>query len=104
MISLVVQIERFVDEHFPGIVECALVDAYGIRHEFFEKVPVVTTSDLRSESLYPQPGYIDCAIEEVLVYDLGRSLVRVSTETAWSIESVAGETKFMVLKEQIFPG
>lgn len=103
MISLMVQIERFVDGHFPGFVECTLVDAYGVRHEFVEKVPVVSTSDLRSESLYPQPGYIGCTIEEVLVDDLGRSLVHVSTEKPWSIESEAGATRFTVFEEQIFP-
>lgn len=103
MISLMVQIEHFVDGHFPGFVECAFVDAYGVRHEFVEKVPVVSTSDLRSDSLYPQPGYIGCTIEEVLVDDLGRSLVRVSTDKPWSIEAEAGATRFTVFEEQIFP-
>lgn len=56
MISLVVQIERFVDEHFPGFVGCVLTDANGVRHEFIEKRPVVSTSDLRSESVYPHLG------------------------------------------------
>ena len=102
MISLVVQIERFVDGHFPGFVGCALVDADGVRHEFVEKGPVVSTSDLRSESLYPQAGHIGCTIEEEWVDDLGRSLVRVSTEKPWSIESVAGATRFTVFEEQIF--
>lgn len=104
MISLLVQTERFVDEHFPEFVGCVLIDAEGVRHEFVEKAPVVSTSDVRSESLYPQPGYIGCIIEEEFVDELGRSLVRVSTEKPWSIESVAGATRFTVFEYQIFRG
>ena len=104
MISLLVQIERFVNENFPGFVGCVLIDADGVRHEFIEKAPVVSTSPLRSKSLYPQPGYIGCIIEEEFVDELGRRLVRVSTEKPWSIESVAGMTKFTVFKDQIFLG
>lgn len=52
----------------------------------------------------PHPGHIGCVIEEEWIDELGRSLVRVSIEKPWSIESVAGETKFTVFKEQIFPG
>lgn len=57
-----------------------------------------------SGSHYPHLGHIRCVIEEEWVDELGRSLVRVSTEKPWSIESVAGETKFTVFKEQIFSG
>ena len=32
MLLLSVQIDRFVDEHPPGFVECSLVDAEGTRH------------------------------------------------------------------------
>jgi hypothetical protein len=104
MFSLVIQVERFVDEHFPGFVGCALTDADGVRHEFVEKVPVVSTRDLRSSSLYPQAGHLDCIIEEEWMDELGRSLVRVNTEKPWAVESVAGKTRFKVLKEQISAG
>jgi hypothetical protein len=102
MMSLVVQVERFVDDYFPGFVGCALTDADGVRHEFIEKVPVVSTSDLMSSSLYPQAGHIACIIEEEWMDELGRRLVRVTTEKPWSVESVAGKTRFTVLEEQIF--
>jgi len=98
MVNLAVQIVRLIDEHSPGFVECVLIDAEGVQHEFVEKGPVVSTSDLRSDSHYPQLGYIGCVIEEEWIDELGRSLVRVSTEKLWSIESVAGETKFTVFK------
>jgi len=104
MISLVVQIERVVDDHFPVWVGCVLTDADGVRHEFVEKEPVISTGERMSGSHYPHPGHIGCVIEEEWVDELGRSLVRVSTEKPWSIESVAGKTKFTVFKEQIFPG
>lgn len=104
MISLVVQIERVVDDHFPVWVGCVLTDADGVRHEFVEKAPVIITGERISGSHYPRPGHISCVIEEEWVNELGRSLVRVNTEKPWSIESVAGETKFTVFKEQIFQG
>lgn len=103
MVNLLVQIGRFVDEHFPGLVECVLFDADGVRHEFIEKGSVVSRNDLMSDSLYPQPGYIGCIIEQEWVDELGRRLVRVSTMKPWSIESLAGTTEFTVFKEQIFP-
>ena len=104
MISLVMQIERVVDDHFPVWLGCVLTDADGVRHEFVEKEPVIRTGERMSGSHYPHPGHIGCVIEDEWVDELGRSLVRVSTEKPWSIESVAGETKFTVFKEQIVSG
>lgn len=101
MFSLTVQIERYVDEHFPGFVECVLIDAEGVRHEFHEKVPVVSAIGLNTKSVYPQPGYIGCVIENEWLDGLGRRLVRVNTEKPWSIESITGAKTFTVLKEQI---
>lgn len=104
MISLVVQIERVVDDHFPVWVGCVLTDSDGVRHEFVEKEAVIGIGERMSGSHYHDPGYIACVIEEEWADELGRSLLRVSTEKPWSIESVAGETKFTVFKEQIFSG
>ena len=103
MLNLAVQIVRLIDEHSPGFVECVLIDAEGGQHEFVEKGPVVSTSDLRSDSHYPQLGYIGCVIEEEWLDELGRKLVRVSTIKPWSIESVTGASAFTVFKKQIFP-
>ena len=104
MISLIVQIERVVDDHFPVWVGCVLIDADGVRHEFVEKEPVISTGERMSAGHSPNLGHIGCVIEEEWVDDLGRSLVRASTEKPWFIESVAGKTEFTVFKEQIFPG
>ena len=101
MIKLAVQIERFVDDHQPGFVECVLIDADGRRHEFIEKGPVVSAENLWLDSIYPQQGYVGCIIEDEWLDELGRRLARVNTGEPWSIESVAGETRFTVLDQQI---
>jgi len=101
MFNLEVQVEGFIDDHFPGFVKCVLIDADGLRHEFIDKVPVVSTANLRSDSIYPQPGYLGCTIESEWTDELGRRLARVSTKKPWSIESVSGETIFIVREQQI---
>ncbi|WP_394782240.1 hypothetical protein [Undibacterium sp.] len=101
MFNLVVEIERFVDNDFPGFVECSLVDAGGVRHEFVEKVPVVSSANLRDDSTYLQSGYIGCIIENERIDKLGRHLMQVDTNQPWGIESIVGETRFEVLAEQI---
>ncbi len=101
MFNLAVQVERFIDDHFPGFVECVLIDADGLRHEFIENAPVVSTADLSFNSIYPQPGYLGCTIESEWIDEFGRRLTRVSTEKPWSIESVAGEMIFTVFEQQI---
>lgn len=96
-----VQIERYVDDTFPGVVACVLIDADGGRHEFIEKVPVVSSSDLRADSSYPQPGYIACVVEHEWMDTAGRKLVRINTQYPWDIASVSGVTVFNVLEVQL---
>ena len=99
--TISVQIERFVDDHQPGFVECLLVDALGQSHLFIEKVPIVTTANLRSDSSYPQMGTIACEVELELSDEQGRNLLRVSTERPWSVESTEGISCFWVLSSQV---
>src|ERR1700722_2651927 len=47
---------NIVDEWQPGFVECSLRDAQGRTWKSIEKVPVVTTEALWSDSEYPRPG------------------------------------------------
>lgn len=101
MVSLVVQIERLVDDDFPRFVGCSLIDADGARHDFVEKVPMVSASDLRAESHYPQSRCIDCTIEDEWIGESGKAIVRVSTEKPWSVASITGITEFIVLKDQV---
>lgn len=101
MPSVAIEITRFVDEYQPGIVECTLVDALGNTHSFVEKAPIVSDKDLWSTSTYPCLGEINCEIEEEWQDDDGRSLVRISTDQPWHVESTNGENKFVVLLSQM---
>jgi hypothetical protein len=66
MTCLRVDIVGFADESFPGLVHCDFADANGNRHKFIEKIPVVTTQDLWSDSTYPHPGLMPCDRVECL--------------------------------------
>jgi len=101
MDALSVTIKRFVDDDFPGWVECALVDSVGCMHQFIEKTPVVSTANLVPDSNFPQSGYIACLVLDVWTDECGRQLVRVGTVEPWGIESTAGEASFIVLRDQI---
>jgi hypothetical protein len=98
---LSIQIDRFVDDHQPGFVECSLIDAHGTRHLFLEKVPVVTAEHLWSDSTYPSPGVIACRIERELKDQTGQTLLQVNTELPWHVESTTGETRFVVQIGQV---
>lgn len=101
MPSLAVEITRYVDDHFPGWVECVLLDADGTRHTFVDKVPVVTLANLQSDSDYPQPGSVRCEVEAQWIDDDGRCLVRVSTGRPDGVESSDGASIFVVLAGQV---
>lgn len=78
MTCLRVDIVRFADESFPGFVHCDFTDANGNRHTVLEKIPVVTTEDLWSDSTYPQLGMLPCERLERLHDNAGRALALVS--------------------------
>lgn len=98
---LSIQISRYTDDHFPGWVECALVDAFSEQHLFIEKVPIVTSRKLGPESNFPLPGIIACEVEARWLDESGRALVRVNTEAPWGVASTAGTTQFVVLQSQL---
>jgi hypothetical protein len=99
--ELAVEIVRFVDDHFPGFVECVLCDASGFTHRFVEKAPVITPESLDGASHYPRPGAFACVVDEAWTDSRGRSLVRVRTDEPWGIESTAGQACFVVLASQV---
>lgn len=101
MPTLSVQIIRFVDDHFPGFVECEFVDANGQPHRFVEKAPVVTEMPLSAETAYPQSGMVACVIETQWEDDAGRTLRDICTERPWSITSQEGATRFTVMRAQV---
>lgn len=101
MRCIAVEIVRFVDNHFPGFVECVLLDAEGGRHVVIEKVPVITSEWLDATSHYPRPGIIACEVEAEWIDQNGQALVRVNTELPWGIASINGETRFTVPSSKV---
>jgi len=97
MTCLRVDIVGFADESFPGLVHCDLADANGNRHKFIEKIPVVTTQDLWSDSTYPQPGLMPCDRVECLDDGEGRALARVSINSL----DPSHPAQFIVLESQL---
>src|SRR4051812_4265560 len=100
MFVIEVEISRFVEEAYPGWVECVIVDGEGEKHLFVEKVPVVTFEDLDARSSYPRIGVIACeVVERKQVGD--REVVKVDTLKPWAIESRDGQSVFHVLSNQL---
>ena len=95
--NLAVQIVRFVDDSFPGWVECQFADAEGRVHTFVDKYPTFTSQTLAS-SRYPQPGDIECEVLSRSQDARRGELVRI-----WmpGIESTEGLSEFVVLPTQL---
>jgi hypothetical protein len=99
--QLRVQISRYVEDYFPGIVECQLLDAAGCVHTFIEKGPVVSDGWPGPDDKYPIGGLIRCEILEEWHDPDGRDLVRVTTEQPDLVETKDGVTEFVVLSKQV---
>jgi len=100
MPGVVIEISRLVDDHFPGFVECLLIDWTGAKHVFVEKIPVVSGA-LSSTSSLPGTGVIACVVESEWRDREGRALVNINTAKPWGVESSAGQSKFVVLASQL---
>ncbi|MCE9579159.1 MAG: hypothetical protein K8W52_38910 [Deltaproteobacteria bacterium] len=92
---------RYVNDAFPGFVECALVDVHGAVWTFIEKVPVVSLADLDARSTYPQPVTVACAVVATRRDPDGREVVTIDTSVPWGIAASSGETRFEVGAEQL---
>ena len=101
MQNVKITISRYVDDSFPGVVECRLIDALGREHVFVEKLPIVTVADVDAASSYPQPGVIRCVVLGAAETDDGRRLVHIDTAEPDGVESSAGVSRFDVLPEQL---
>jgi hypothetical protein len=100
-IAVAVDIIRYVDDSFPGFVECRLVDASGRAWLFHDKVPVVALADLDANSSYPQPGIIACRVLSRRLHPDGREIVSIDTASPWCVESTTGDTVFEVFATQL---
>ena len=96
MVGVRVRVVRYVDDSFPGFVECELVDVHGRHWAFVEKGPVVTTEYLTAEDSYPRPGVIACEV----ISRTGRSAC-IDAARPWAVESAEGETRFEVPVESL---
>jgi hypothetical protein len=101
MQCLCIEIVAFVDESFPGFVQCAFVDSEGNRHTFIEKVPVVTLENLWKDSTYPQTGTVRCGSVERLQDESGRRLARVTIDVCDSLDSYRYDASYLVLESQL---
>jgi hypothetical protein len=100
-VNLVVQIVRFVDDHFPGWVASEFVDAEGHLHTFIEKVRIFSVEHMDATTSYPQPGVVRCEILDRSQGPLGQELLHVSTANPDGVESTQGLTDFVVLPSQL---
>ena len=96
-----VEILKYTDDHFPGWVECRLIDANLTEHIFNEKVPVVTDAAIDATTSLPQPGVIGCILGAMTKRQDGSEILTVNTAKPWGIESVKGQTQFEVFSHQI---
>lgn len=101
MPAVLVTISRFTDEGFPGWVEFLLVDVQGRTWTFNEKLPVVSTEVLWTDSEYPRQGSIACTILSRKADEAGRQIVTIDSDRPWGIESTEGSTVFDVFAEQL---
>jgi len=94
MIGIRILITRYIsDDPQPGIVECELIDAAGVKHYFTEKTAIVTKDFINADSDYPREGIIAC---EIVNQEFGPDVIEVGTERPWYVESTEGLTRFRV--------
>lgn len=102
---LEVQVVRWVDDGFPGVVACEFMDAQGRVHTVIDRVPVVSTDELDATSAYPQPGSIRCMVAERWVdgnkEDHPLQLVQIHLGFPDAVESTEGLQEFVVLSSQV---
>jgi hypothetical protein len=92
-----IQIVRFLDPGQPGFVECSITDAWGDKHLFVEKVPVVTDEALGENSAYPLPSMVACDVIRRWRDSNHREIATIDTNKPWGIASNNGQTQFDVL-------
>jgi hypothetical protein len=98
--DLIVRIIRYVDDGFPGWVECEFADVDGRNHTIVDKVPAFTTDVLDSTSSYPRTGRMACKVVEERQDDQGREVVHITTDP-YGIVSTEGLSDFVVLRAQL---
>jgi hypothetical protein len=86
------------DEPQPGLVEVAIIDAFGIEHRIIDKNAVVGPEDptLMPDSPYP----VDFSIKADAELD-GEH--RVTVTLPWFMETTSGETRLTMSNADLLP-
>lgn len=100
MSAVTVAILHEVDDDFPVVVECELIDRFGKAWRFIEKLPVVEVSS-SPNSLFPRFGALACRVIETGCDQQGRLFARIDTEHPYHVHSVDDVRQFEVLAEQL---
>lgn len=77
------------DSSYPEIVLCEFADFKGIKHEFIEKWPVISSE--KFDNIFPKCCSIGCVIIEERT-----KTYTVNTDQPWGIESTEGNTIFEI--------
>lgn len=98
---LKVKVVRYLDDAFPGWLECEFFDAENRRHVIVDKVPVLGGDCLGPDSLYPRDGEVRCEILDRWQDANGRDLLRVTTQTPDAVETTEELVEFVVSSSQV---
>lgn len=99
--NLRVSIVRFVDERFPGFVECEFSDVDGVRYEIEDKAPIFTAETLWSDSIYPAEGSAGCEVLEHMTDGDGREIARITIAKPDGLATSDGVSEFTVFLNQL---
>jgi hypothetical protein len=97
MTHLLVSNVELVEDGAPPIVRCEVLDALGRRHEFVEKLAIISVV----ESLPAPDASILCSVVDVTRDAAGRRVVTVDTGCPWGCETVEGATTLVVFEDQL---
>ena len=88
-------VEAFDLDQFPGWCKAILTDANGVEHTFVDKLPVFGLEEAEVRSL-PVEKFIAVGV----LRDLG-DIVEIDTSVSHGLETVDGDSRFVVQKELI---
>jgi hypothetical protein len=102
LLGIKVTIIRYIsDEPQPGVVECELKDAHGIRLSIIEKTACVSADHLSAHSTYPQQRLVACEAIGRSRDATGREVIRIGTDSLLVVDSVEGATQLEVLPDSL---
>ncbi len=101
MKAIKILITNFIDDHYPGFVQCKFYDAFGREHILEDKVPIFTDQYLDAKSVFPQDGVVACEILKEWSDKNGRTINFVNIAKPWGVKTIEGLTQFEVFEEEL---